>query len=493
MKKSITLICLVSTFSLLGGLVACNPGNSGNSSDSTSTGGITPPVGSVQVNFWHTFGQGIVDVLDAKAKEFAKLVKENEGVDVTINLAYQGSYDDIVNKISQGFSAGNIPTIAVAYPDHVANYLAAEPNDGDYVTNLQTLMDDPKIGLGKEAYLNDNYGEFDITPAFLEEGRQFIKEGTYTLPYMKSSEVMFYNEEAVYTALKLQNPDYVGTAADFLNDITWDEFIEFNEFVNEHKKEILSPMTTPIFYDSDSNLFITKMYQNEIAYSSIGADEKGVIDFESGKARSDAEAMVLKLKEQHDKGLLTTKGLEGKYGSDYFTQMQSIFSIGSSGGAGYNFPTSDTFTVGVCKVPYDNNNPMYVSQGPSLCMLKNPADNAEVTNAKTIYGWKFIKYLLTPENNVQICISGSEGYIPVRTSAFSTDAYLEFLEGGEGFAKTAYVLLEEIEGHYLNTPVFTGSAKLRDEVGGIITQVLNGNKEVSKAFEDAINTTKLAM
>lgn len=488
MKKAITLICLLSTFSLLGGLTGCQ-GPETTSGDSTSN----KPTEKITIDFWHTFGQGIVDVLEKKAKQFTELIKENYDVDVSIKLGYQGSYDDIVNKISQGFAAGNVPTIAVAYPDHIADYLRVEPSDGAYVVDLQPYMDNEKYGLGKEAFLGDEYGEEDFIPAFLDEGRHFSKEGTFTIPFMKSSEVMFYNTEAVTTALKLKDPNYAGTADSFLKDITWDEFMEFARFVEEHKTEILNTLEVPVYYDSDSNLFISKMYQNNIAYSSIDENGKGVIDFETGKALTDAKAMVMKLKDNYDDGLMTTKGVEGTYGSDYFTELKSIFSIGSSGGAGYNIPTSDTFTVGMVKVPYDNANPLYVSQGPSLCMLKNPAYSNEQNMLKLEYAWKFIKFITNSENNVELCIQGSQGYIPVRTSAFSTDSYLEFLAQGEDYAKTANVLLEDINGHYLNTAVFPGSATLRNEVGGIISQVLVGNKDVDTAFTDAINKTKLAM
>ena len=91
------------------------------------------------------------DEFQNKADEFAKLVKENEGVDISINAgqdAYQGSYVDIHNKIMSGFNTGDFPTIAVAYPDHVADYIAAESVPGKYVVNLAELATDEKIGFG---------------------------------------------------------------------------------------------------------------------------------------------------------------------------------------------------------------------------------------------------------------------------------------------------------------------------------------------------------
>ncbi len=484
--KNLSALALVALTTLAG----CGGDNS--TSESTSDGGTTK---SVTVTMWHTFGQGIVDTLEDLIDEFEALVLENEGVEVTINLTYKGSYDDIEYNIEQGFAAGNIPTIAVAYADHVANYLEAETTEGEYVVNLQDYMDNAEYGLGTEEWLGDDLSldETDFVESFLEEGRQFTREGTYILPFMKSSEVMFYNTEAVTALLDILNVSY-SSLDEYLNSLSWDEFMDLAEAAQTYSSQILSTMEVPVFYDSDSNLFITKMFQNEIAYSSVDYEtESGVIDFESGEARTQAEAMVTSLKEDFDKGLFTTKGVIGEYGSNYFTEGKTIFSIGSSGGAGYQIPSSSSFTVGVCMVPADNNNPVYVSQGPSLCLLRNPSLSDSVNDERVLYAWKFLKYITNADKNVQICVDGSQGYIPVRNSAYETSDYLAFLAEGEDYATTAKVLINDIAGSYLNCAVFKGSATLRDQVGALLTNVLNGSKSVTTAFDDAISTSKLSM
>lgn len=485
MKKTQLGICLLSVFSLLGTLSACGKGSG---PDSSSTGTKT-----ANVIFWHTFGQGIQNNLEEKIATFEQLVLENDGVVVNVTASYQGNYDTIEDKIIKGIGAGNIPTLTVAYPDHVASYLDQESTRGDYVVNMQPYMDNEEYGLGKEAYLGDQYGEDDFVASFLEEGRQFIVEGTYTLPLMKSSEVLFYNEDAVSYAIKLRDPTFSGTTEDYLSNLSWDEFMELAKYCLDNKDQVWSTMDCPVVYDSDSNLFITKMYQNDIPYSSIDTTtESGIIDFETGEARTKAEAMVTELKADFDAGLFTTKGILGEYGSNEFTEGRSIFSIGSSGGAGYNLPSSDSFTVKMARVPFDNDNPLYVSQGPCLAILKQKGES-EQNQLNTLYSWKFLKYLTNAEVNVDLCVRGSEGYIPVRESAFETDQFLDFLVEGEGYAETAMVLLDDIAGDYLNTSVFKGSSKLRDEVGSIITTVLNGDKTVTEAFTDAISATKLVM
>ena len=484
MKKAKFLTLSLCTVLGIGFLTSC----------AKNPGGDTPN-GKIEVTFWHTFGQGVQEQLDVKIQDFERIILEEEGVEVNVTPAYQGSYDDISSKISKGFAVGNIPTLAIAYPDHVADYLYNEGKDyGKYVVNFENYFDHADYGYGKNPYLNDSQDENDIIQAFLDEGRQFVREGTYCFPFMKSSEVMFYNVEQINQLLPLYDANLNSESAitEFLNNMSWDEFLAVCQTAVDNKDKLVNTMATPAYYDSDSNLFISKMFQNEIPYSSINSEtQKGQIDFESGEANTRAKAMVQSFKTAYDNGLLTTKGCEGTYGSNAFIAEETLFSIGSSGGSGYNFPDSGSFTVGVCRVPESNNNPLYVSQGPSLCMLRNTSLSSEVNEKNLEYAWKFVKWLTNTRNNIELCVRGSEGYVPVRESSYETEIYFDFLENGENYAKVANIVVDEIDGHYLSTAVFKGSATLRDQVGGIISAVLLGSSTIDEAFADAINNTKL--
>lgn len=475
MKKKLSLLLAVPTL-LLG---ACA---SSGSSDSDS----------INVIFWHTFSQSATAAIETLGEQFSELIKEQEGVDVTITFESQGSYDDILNKITTGLSVGNIPTMAIAYPDHVANYLATGTS---YVYNLEDYMNDEEIGFGKESFLGDGSGEAadDFVEAFAEEGTKYAVEGTYSLPFMKSTEVMFYNSEAVDIGMTTYaGAEGYSTPAAFVESLDWDELLDFGRHCMEQK--VLSGLEHAIWYDSDSNLFISKMYQQDIGYSSI-VDGAGHIDFESGDDRTEAEAFVTELKEAYDEGVLTTKDTEGEYGSTAFKNEEVIFEIGSSGGSGYNFPSAGEFVAGVAPVPasYGEDgelNPLYITQGPTLTFLRSSALSDEVNAARMRMAWRFAKYITNPTQNVYMCVYGSEGYVPVRYSAYETGTYSQYLTGSTLQAKSANVVINKINGKYFNAAVFKGSAELRDECGGIITQVFKGLKDVTTAFNDAISTAK---
>jgi len=454
-----------------------------------SSCGTSSSSDEITIHFWHTFGQDIQQSVTSKINAFEDLIYKNEGVKVSISLDYQGGYDDIKTKVLRGFSSGDTPTIAVAYPDHVAEYLSNESYDEEYVVNLDNLINDSEVGFSSESYLNpDGYGIDDFVPSFLEEGQSYLKSGTYSLPLMKSTEVMFYDEDNVNKLIGAYDST-IYNKAEFMQTLTWDKFMDLLKFAKTNLTNYGSNLQVPLIYDSDSNLFITDSYQNNYDYLSVKND-KSSCDFNNNNSK----AMVQKLKEYYDQGLFITKGTNNnEYGSNKFVASECLFSIGSSGGAGYNDPGSASFNVGICKVPsFNKDNSYYVSQGPTLTLLNSHGVNTETNALRVKYAWKFLKYLTNTDSSASICLD-SNGYIPVRESSFKTEEYQAYLKEDDFLPRCANVVYNDINGKYLNYPVFKGSATVRDEVGGIITQVFLGKKTLEKAFTDAYNNSLIAM
>ena len=487
---------MVSLLALSAGLSACS-NNNGNTDSSKS----------VSIDFWHTFGAGTVEEsFKTKIKEFKQLIKDNEGVDVIINPEYNGSYDDIKKKVGNGLSVGDIPTLTVAYPDHVAYYLSQESKDGQYVVDLSKFFNDEKIGFKAQAYLGDEEGDDDFIESFLAEGQTYAKNGTYSLPYMKSTEIMFYNVDLLQYIMPLYNAEIGDSEVaikEYMDSLTWEELINLCSFiktkVGESPKDFAPDFECPLIYDSDANFIITQMHQQKINYSSVGTDGKGVIEFDSAHQSEYNKTLdlVKELKVDKDNGLVSTRGILNKYGSDYFKNERCVFTIGSSGGSGYNFPESNGFKLGITKVPARNSNPVYVSQGITLCMLNNSKFSAEENALKQEYAWKLLKFLTNGKNNCQLCLNGSEGYMPVRYSAYETSDYNTFIREGENYAKTLKVVREQVGNKFFVTSTFPASSFLRDEMGAMFTEVL-AKKDCTDAFiseklNTAISNTKLKM
>lgn len=154
------------------------------------------------------------------------------------------------------------------------------------------------------------------------------------------------------------------------------------------------------------------------------------------------------------------------------------------------------FELEVMPLPqYDPENPKMISQGPSVCIF-NKDDPQEV-----LASWLFTQYLLT--NEVQIAYAGTEGYVPVTQKAQQSDAYLDYLaRSGEDNLehydvkiKASRLLLDHTD-HTFVTPVYNGSASLRNAAGQMIedvTKSVRRKKNVDDAFIEKLYADMISL
>jgi multiple sugar transport system substrate-binding protein len=142
---------------------------------------------------------------------------------------------------------------------------------------------------------------------------------------------------------------------------------------------------------------------------------------------------------------------------------------------GSNAPLSDIheskvvdFETVVRPVPqYDTGNIQMISQGPSVCIFDKD-DPQEV-----LASWLFAQFLLT--NDVQESYSETEGYVPVTLKALNDPAYQEYLALGGSDNGLHYqvkidcvnMIIENTDNTFI-TPVFNGSASLRNAAGQMV-------------------------
>ena len=146
------------------------------------------------------------------------------------------------------------------------------------------------------------------------------------------------------------------------------------------------------------------------------------------------------------------------------------------------------FETAVMPIPqFDPDHPQMISQGPSVCVF-NKGDPQEV-----LASWLFTQYLLT--NDVQIAYSETEGYVPVTSMAQGSDEYLDYLSReGQDVAhydvkiKAVKMLLANSDNTFV-TPVYNGSASLRDAAGQLIenvTKSVRRKETVDDAYMDKL-------
>lgn len=393
----------------------------------------------VEVTFWHTMGKENQEKLDSMIAEFNK-----EWPNIKITHASQGGYDDIRDKLIKAIPANNLPTMAFCYPDHVATYLTANavtPLDQFIESNI----DDYKLDVE------------DFIEGFWKEGKEYDEANTtFSVPFSKSTEVMFYNK-TVFAKEGWTVPS------------TWQEMWTLCETIKAKY-----PNVTPLGYDSDDNMYITMSAQNNIPYTSI----ENKFDFVNDQAK----AMVKELKGYYDKGYFKTKGTSanGAYTSTQFTDQTLFMTIGSTGGTKYNCPSTtevdgvDTpaFEVGVAPMPQvDKNNPKVISQGPSITFF----NSSTITDKQLCAAWMFYKHITNTKNTAVYSVF--TGYEPVRKSAYASDIYQNHMTKSQSKYKDQLIqntakLTATITDYYFTSPAFEGSSQARTSCGGLLTAVL---------------------
>lgn len=465
MKKTFLVLLL-----LVGAVMVAFCGGNSESGNAKVEGAFeVPEVGydgsEVTITFYHTIGSTKTHTLDDYIVEFNKLYPN-------IHVVYEsvGGYDDLRDQISTQITVGNQPNIAYCYPDHVALYnLAGAVATLDNLINsdiVVTRADGTTEILGLTAEQ-----QADFIEGYYNEGRQFGDGLMYTMPFSKSTEVLYYNK-TFFDANGIEVPT------------TWEEL----EAVCAKIKEI-DPTSIPLGYDSESNWFINMCEQYNSPYTSATGDHY-LFNNETNRE------FVKLFRSWYEKGYLTTQKLYGAYTSGLFTSTtnpKSYMSIGSSAGATYQRPAkvdgAYPFEVGIASIPQvSQDNRKVISQGPSLVIF-DKANAQEV-----VASWLFVKYLTTSVD-FQAAFSMDSGYVPVIKSVMENAVYADFIANADGYdniaALSAKACLEQEDAYY-TSPAFNGSSTARDQVGALLSKCLstatdNVDAMILQAFQDAID------
>ena len=379
-----------------------------------------------------------------------------------------GGYDEVKDKIISDFQGGVQPDLAYCYPDHVAQYLqTGKVIDMTKFINSTETYNDALVGYTAEEIA-------DFIPGYYNEGYArnfggysnygFTETSMLTLPFVKSTELLYYNKTAL-DALGLP----VAT--------TWDELWAQCEIIVDRY-----PTATPLGYDSEANWFITMCEQNGWGYTSATGNNyrfnnENTIDW------------LTSIQEYYDMGYVTTQEDYGAYTSALFTKGVNdgglVYCIGSSGGASHQDPGS-AFEWGIAPIPGSVQadgtvNYSVISQGPSLVML-SAGYNVTNIEEKQLMTWLFIKELLDP--TFQAAFSIAAGYNPCRQAAFDVDAYKTHLAKGNITAVAAEVA-STMSDRFFTSPAFKGSSTAREQVGTALVYAMQSQKTPEEALEDA--------
>lgn len=410
-----------------------------------------------QITFWAKNDTNMtqVGIYQQAIEDFEKLYPN-----IKVNLRLYTDYGRIYNDVITNISTGTTPNVCVTYPDHIATYMTGE----DVVVPLNDLFENKKYGLAGSQLKFDSPGQQEIVPQFLEE---CSFGGTYyAVPYMRSTEACYVNKTFVET-LGYELPETL--TWDFIwevSDAATAKNAQGNYIVNNQKVMI------PFIYKSTDNMMIHLLRQKNAGYSDYNGN---ILVF-----NNDTRDFLFEIASHVQKGSFSTFKISG-YPANFLNAGQCIFAIDSTAGAtwmGSNAPLVDIsednlvdFECEVMAIPQLNpQKPQMISQGPSVCIFNKP-DSQEV-----LASWLFAQYLLT--NKVQIAYSQTEGYLPVTLKAQNSQEYIDYLSNCgkdnqlyyDVKIKATKLLLKNVDNTFV-TPVFNGSASLRDAAGQMIENV----------------------
>lgn len=393
---------------------------------------------------------------------------------VRVNLRLYTDYRKIYSDVLTNIATGTTPNVCITYPDHIATYLTGS----NLVVPLDDLFADGKYGLGGSEVKFDSPAKEEIIPKFLEEcafGGHY-----YAVPYMRSTEACYINKTYV-ESLGYTLPE----------TLTWDFVWEVSEAAMAKDGEGNfrvngQPVMIPFIYKSTDNMMIQMLRQAGAGYST---DQGDILLF------NDTTEKLLYTIAEHGRSRAFSTFAISSYPGNFLNAGQCIFAVDSTAGAawiGSHAPLSDIsaeavveFETVVMPVPqFDPARPQMISQGPSVCIF-NKDDPQEV-----LASWLFTQYLLT--NDVQIAYAETEGYVPVTSKAQEAAEYLDYLsrrgqDNSQYYAikiDATQLILANISNTFV-TPVFNGSASLREAAGQLIENTVKSVRrgaEVDKAY-----------
>ena len=404
---------------------------------------------------------------------------------INVTIKHYTDYGMIYNDVITNISTDTTPNVCITYPDHVATYLTGN----NVVVPLDGLFVDEKYGFGGSEVKFDSPKKEEIIPQFLNEG--YLCGYYYAIPFMRSTEACYVNKTYV-EKLGYTLPDM----------LTWDFVFEVSEaamakdddgnFILNGKKTLI-----PTIYKSTDNMMIQMLRQKNAGYSTDSGD---ILIF-----NEDTESILCDIY-SHAKSRAFSTFKISSYPGNYLNRGQCIFAIDSTAGAtwmGPDAPLIDVdkesladFEIEVMAIPqYDTSSPKMISQGPSLCIF-NKEDSGEV-----LASWLFAQFLLT--NSVQMSYSMTEGYAPVTSKAQNSEEYKDYLMRCGEDNSTYYsvkieatkLLMDNVDNTFI-TPVFNGSASLRNVAGEMIESVTKSARRgetVDSAYIDSLYSEMISL
>ena len=408
---------------------------------------VTTIENPVEIEFWHAMSGPNETAVNHLVDEFNATVGKEKGI--TVKPVYQGAYNDLKSKVTAAIKAKSAPAISQAYPDWVAEYLQSGA-----VVALDDYIFDEEVGI-------ENFD--DIAQAYRDENSQYEGGKFYSLPFNKSTEVLYYNK-TFFDENNLEVPT------------TWEE-------LEEVSKTITELTGNPAFgFDSAENAFLTLVKQFGGEYT----NNEGEVLF----GESDAAVKMLEMiKKNTDAGYWRLPG-EDKYMSGPFTSGLVQMFIGSTSGAAHiinGLNETNAFEWSAAPIPQKSEETKAViQQGTNVVVMKQ----GSTTDEQAYAAYEFAKFLGTYDANLYWTMN--TGYLPIRQTVVDSEEYQNYIVESGDMTKEAGPKQSD---YYFYDIVFVNpdfsSYNVRTAAGVAVENVVLKGMEPQAAVDEALKSLGL--
>ncbi len=370
-----------------------------------------------------TFWHAMNGNLESVLTQITDEFNANNEYGIKVTLVNQGAYGDLQTKLQASAAADALPDLAQAYNNWLTPYI-------DKVVKLDDFV----------ATDFDNWD--DIVSAYRDECSEF--GFIHAVPYNKSTYVLFYNK-TMFDELGIEVPQ------------TWADVEAAAKTVMDSKNIAF------IGYDDLAGAVEASLHQNGSDYvDATGAlfnDEKGLETFEY-------------LSNLYNNGYARLVGEDGYFSNVLSNQMIASY-IGSS--AGVSYIKAEGWDLGVAPIPGNVAKAANMA-GTNIVMFSQDSN-------KQLAAWEYLKYITSTDAVVEWAVG--TGYLPIRTSAYETDAYKAYMDENV-CAKACY----EQSKDFFFSPTFDASNDIRSTVPSTVEQLVYDKADAQKWLDtivEAIN------
>lgn len=353
-------------------LTACSngKGSASNSESANSENASNKTNEPVKIEFWYSWTDKIQENNINLTKKFNETIGKEKGIEVT--AVYQGTYDDVHQKLQAAHVADNPPAVSVME-----------------IASTKLFAENKIIVPLKDYIERDGVDINDFYEGLLQNCK--VDEIYYGLPYLRSTPILYLNK----TLLEKAGLDPTGPK-------TWDELENYCKTVNE-KLGIYG-------LSMHSYIWTMESFFLQQGSSALASDELTTnINTEAGKA------VFSYFKNLIDKGYIRMLAGEdsSKVSADVMNQNTAMW-FSSTGDLTKNLAIAEEngFEVGTAYIPKAKEYGVPTG-GCNLVISHNISDEEKEA------AWEFVKWMTETEQTVYA--SGYTGYVPTRKSAVKTD------------------------------------------------------------------------